>query len=417
MATHTPRRKWIWIGGALLALVVLLWGLARWRGPVMPAYEVAAGPLVQNVVATGRVAALSRVEVGSEISGLVLERRVMEGDRVEPGDVLVVLRAADLEARRDEARAALDALRQAERPDAQARLRQAQAELAQAEREATRRRELGAQQLVSREMVEQAQQAVVAARAAAEQARVAAAALSGGAREAQAVERLRAAEADLERAVIRATVAGTVLLRQVEPGDVVSPGQVLLELAREAPGEILLPLDEKNLARLAVGQSASCEADAWPGRRFNATVHHIAPSIDPARGTVDVRLRIDPAADFLREDMTVTASILTGQRPQALAIPNDALLDDELGRTQGRVLRVRSGTVEQVEVELGLRGLAMTEVVQGLAAGDQVLAAGSLAAELRPQSGSRVRVRTQAPPAVATPAPPKENGTPAALGN
>ena len=417
MAKHASRRKWIWLGGALLGVLLLAFGVARWRGPVVPAYEVVSRPLVQNVVATGRVAALSRVAVGAEISGLVLERRVMEGDTVVPGDVLVVLRAADLEARRDQARAALEALRQADRPDAQARLRQAEAELAQAEREATRRRELGQQQLVSREMVEQAQQAVVAARAAAEQARVNAASLSGGAREAQLVEQLRAAEAELERAVIRATVAGTVLLRQVEPGDVVTPGQVLLELAREAPGELLLPLDEKNLSRLQVGQGAVCEADAWPGRSFNATVHHIAPSVDPARGTVDVRLRIDPSVDFLREDMTVTATILTGEKPQALVLPNDALIDDDIGRDAGQVLRVRGGKVESVPVRLGLRGLAMTEVVDGLAAGDVVLAGGSTAPGQRPEPGTRVRTRAQPLPTAAVEAPRKDEAVPAAARN
>src|SRR5690606_20513270 len=227
-----------------------------------------------------------------------------EGDRVEPGDVLVVLRAVDIEARRNEARAALETLRKADRPDAQARYRQAQADLAQAEREAQRRRELGERQLVSRESVEQAAQAGVAAESVA----------SGGALEAQVIERLRAAEADLERAVIRSTVAGTVLVRQVEPGDTVTPGQVLLEIAADAPGEILLPLDEKNLSLLEVGQAATCVADAFPGRPFPATVYHVAPGIDPARGTVDVRLRIDPSADFVRQDMTVTATILTGRR-------------------------------------------------------------------------------------------------------
>jgi len=417
MAEHTWRRKWIWLGGALVAVLLVVSGLARWRGPVVPAYEVAARPLVQNVVATGRVAALSRVEVGAEISGLVLERRVMEGDRVARGDVLVVLRADDLEAQRDAARAALQALRQAERPDAQARLRQAQAQLAQAEREATRRRELGEKQLVSREMVEQAQQAVVAARAAAEQARLTTAALSGGAREAQALEQLRAAEAALERAVIRATVAGTVLVRRVEPGDVVSPGQVLLELARDNPGELLLPLDEKNLSRLQVGQDALCEADAWPGRRFKATVHHIAPAIDPARGTVDVRLRIDPSVDFLREDMTVTATILTGEREQALVVPNDALLDDDPGRQSGQVLRVRGGKVEAVAVELGLRGLAMTEVAKGLQAGDVVLAVGSRPPGERPQPGTRVRTRAQPIPAAPAGAARKDRSLPAPIAN
>ena len=398
MAGMPGWRRWIVAAAVVVAMLVLSWGIARWRGPVLPGYDVVSGPMVQNVVATGRVAALSRVQVGAEIAGLVLERRVMEGDRVAPGDVLVTLRARDLEARRDEALAALAALREAERPDAQARLRQANAELAQAERELVRRRALGERQLVARESVEQAAQAVVAARAGADQARVAAAALNGGAREAQARERVAAAEADLARAVIRATVAGTVLVRNVEPGDTVNPGDVMLEIARDAPGEILLPLDEKNLARLALGQSATCIADAFPDRPFAATVHHVAPGIDPARGTVDVRLRIDPGVDFVRQDMTVTATILTGSRDSALAVPNDALLGAGAGSDRATVLRVRGGRVERTPVRLGLRGLAMSEVLEGLGSGDRVLAAGALAPGDLPDDGARVRIEGQPAP-------------------
>lgn len=390
-------RTWLAVAAALL-LLLAVWGALRLRGPLLPGYTVASGPLVQNVVATGRVAAPSRIQVGAEIAGLVLERRVMDGDRVAPGDVLVVLRARDLEARRDEARAALAALREAERPDAEARERQARADLAQAERELVRRRELGGRQLVSRESVELAAQAVVAARAAAEQARVAVAALAGGAREAQARERLAAAEADLARAVVRATVPGTVLVRSVEPGDTVTPGEVLLEIARDAPGEVLLALDEKNLDRIAPGQSATCIADAFPDRPFPATVHHVAPAVDPARGTVDVRLRIDPAPGFVRQDMTVTATLVTGRRDSTLAVPNDALVDADAGSDRARVLRVRDGRVQRVPVRLGLRGLAMSEVVEGLAAGDRVVAAGALDAATLPADGDRVRIEGQPAP-------------------
>ncbi|MGY1409284.1 efflux RND transporter periplasmic adaptor subunit [Luteimonas sp. A611] len=398
MADGTRRRTWMLAGAAVVALLLLAWAVARMRGPALPGYEVASGPLVQNVVATGRIAALSRVQVGAEIAGLVLERRVMEGDRVAPGDVLVLLRARDLEARRDEARAALATLREAERPDAEARLRQARADLAQAERDLARRRELGRRQLVSREDVEQAAQGVVAARAAADQAQVALSALAGGAREAQARERLAATEADLARAEIRATVAGTVLIRNVEPGDTVNPGDVLLEIARDAPGEVLLALDEKNLDRIAVGQSATCIADAFPGRPFAAIVHHIAPGVDPTRGTIDVRLRIDPAADYVRQDMTVTATILTGRSDRALAVPNDALLDARAGSGQASVLRVRDGRVQRSLVQLGLRGLAMSEVLEGLEAGDQVVAAGALGPEELPEDGDRVRIEGQPAP-------------------
>jgi HlyD family secretion protein len=398
MAEGKARRRWWAVAAAVGLVAVAAWAVAWLRGPQLPGYEVARGPLVQNVVATGRVATPSRVLVGAEISGLVLERRVMDGDRVKPGDVLVVLRARDLEARRDEASAALEALRSNERPDARARLRQAQAELDQAERELARRRELGERQLVSRESVEVAAQAVVAARAAAEQARLALQALDGGARELQAIQQLEQAEADLARAQIRATVPGTVLVRNVEPGDTVTPGQVLLEIARDAPGEVLLSVDEKNLERLEVGQAATCIADAFPMRPFTATVFHLAPAVDPARGTVDVRLRIDPQADFVRQDMTVTATVETGRRDDGLAVPNDALLDADQGSDRAAVLRIRGGRVERVPVRLGLRGLAMSEVLDGLDPGDQVVAAAALGADALPGEGDRARVRVQPPP-------------------
>jgi len=387
------RNTWLLVVLAVLAVALLAWMAGRLRGPVLPGYEVAAGPLVQNVVGTGRVLSPSRVQVRAEIAGLVLERRVMDGDRVDAGGLLVVLRAQDLEARRDEAQAALAALRQAELPDARARLRQAQADLAQAERNHARRRELAAAQLVARESVEQAAQAEIAARAAAEQARLAVEALAGGARETQLRERLEAAQAELDRARVRAAVPGVVISRHVEPGDTVVPGDLLLEIAADAPAEILVPLDEKNLGRLESGQQATCIADAFPGRPFAATVHHIAPGIDPARGTVDVRLRLDPAAEFLRQDLTVTATIHTGRREHALAVPNDALIDARPGAREAQVLVLRDGRLQRVPVTLGLRGLAMSEVVEGLEAGEQVVAAGALDPAALPADGARARIR------------------------
>lgn len=80
-----------------LVAVALAWsGLQSLRGPVLDGYEVTARPLVQTVVATGRVAAVSRAQVGSPVTAVMLERRVEEGDVVQPGDVLAVLRADDL---------------------------------------------------------------------------------------------------------------------------------------------------------------------------------------------------------------------------------------------------------------------------------------------------------------------------------
>lgn len=371
---------------AIVALVLL----QRARGPELPGYTVESRPLVQVVVATGRVISTSRTQVGSEVTGTLVERRVQEGDRVQPGDVLAVLRAEDLAANLREAEAALQQLQRSTRPQAAAALRQAEAQLAQAQRERQRRAELFTRQLVARETLEQAEEAETVAAAAAERARLAAqSAAAGGTEERQQQERIAAARAQLAKTTIRSSVAGTVLTRNVEPGDLVQPGRVLFEIARDGVTEIEVPVDEKNLGVLALGQEAQCIADAWPAQPFKAVVNYLAPGIDAARGTVTVRLRVDPVPSFLRQDMTVSANIETGRREAALLVPHDALLEVEGSRAT--VLAVRDGRLRRLPVTVGLRGLAASEVTEGLAAGEQVLVTAPAKAL---SEGARVRVGT-----------------------
>ena len=372
----------------VLALALLAFVLIRqWQGPRLAAYRVDARPLVQTVVATGRVVSVSRAQVGSQISGVVAERRVREGDRVEAGDVLAVLRADDLEANVHEAEAALAQLEQSSRPQAEAALREANARLAQASREATRRRTLVDRGVIARETLEQAVQVETAARAAADQARLAARTLGSGAPgEEVARERLAAARAALDKTFIRALVAGTVLTRNAEPGDVVQPGKVLFEIARQGDTEVLVPLDEKNLGRIALDQTAQCVADAYPEQTFAARVSFIAPSVDPQRGTLDLRLTVDPVPDYVRQDMTVSVNIETGRRDHALVLANDAWANASAGHAE--VWLVTDGKATRSRVTLGLRGLAASEVTAGVKAGDWVLADG--AADIT--EGARIRV-------------------------
>jgi HlyD family secretion protein len=313
---------------------------------------------------------------------------------VKPGDLLVVLRADDLAARTAEARAALQELLSTTRPETQAALRQAEAQLAQATRERERRATLLASALIAREALEQAAEAETVAREAVAQARSrAAAAAPGGTLEQQLRERLAAAQATQARTELRAAVAGTVLTRNVEPGDLVQPGRVLLEIARDGATEIEVPVDEKNLGVLALGQPARCVADAFPDRPFDAVLSYIAPSIDTQRGSINIRVRVEPPPDFLRQDMTVSVNIETGRRDAALAVPNDALRAVTGGRAE--VLAWRDGRVRVVPVRLGLRGLAAAEVVEGLAAEDRVLAG---AASATVADGARVRFHAQSLP-------------------
>ena len=355
----------------------------------MPSYILSSMSLVQNVVATGRVATVSRAEVGSEISGVVLQRLVQEGDQVKQGDLLVVLKSDELLAQVRQAELALTELASSRRPQAAAELASAKAQLEQASREAARRRNAEAG-ILSREEVEKAVEAETIARNNYETARVKATALAAGqVEEALLREQLVVAQAQLAKTKIRAVVAGKVLTRDVEPGDLVQPGQTLFTIALTGNTEIRVPLDERNLPQLALQQNATVISDAYPDQSFPARINFIAPSIDPQRGTVEVRLTVDPVPNFLRQDMTVSVNVETDKRERALTIPNDAL--GSIKGDKALVLMVRDGKIQRQQITLGLRGLAISEVKSGLSEGDQVLAD----AESSLQDGARVRLKPQ----------------------
>jgi HlyD family secretion protein len=273
----------------------------------------------------------------------------------------------------------------------------AETQLAQAERELERQRRLVEDNLTTRERLELAQEAVDLARNALEAARLDRRSLAPDGPEVRRLEeQLVAARADLARTEIHSESSGIILTRNVEPGDLVRPGDVLFTLALDGVTELRVPIDERNLARLELGQNATAIADAYPDAPFPARIHLIAPRIDPQRGTVDVRLTVPEPPDFLRQDMTVSVTIETGYREQALALPNDALMQRS-GR-QAEVMLLRDGRVERRTVTIGLEGLARSEILSGLESGDRVL----LAAGSGLEEGDRVRFRERPWPAAGT---------------
>lgn len=375
---------------AALSLLALLILVGSNRGPELPGYVVEERPLVQRVVASGQVSNQSLARVGSEMTGVVKARYVREGDPVKPGDLLIELHDEEPRARVSEAEAALSLLSSSRRPQVQAQLREADSNLDKAVAERTRREELFSRGLLSAEQRDQARAAEIAAKVSRDQVRLQLAALAAGGSEEQLLrQRLAQARAVLARTRIHAGTAGTVQTRDVEPGDLVQPGRVLLLIARANSREILIAVDEKSLSPLALGQAGEVVADAFPERVLPARVSFIAPSVDTARGTADVHLELAAPADFLRQGMTVSVNIETGRKDKTLVLPNDVLRDIQGGRAS--VLRVAGGKVESVPVRLGLRSATQSEILEGLKAGDTVLAADAA-------PGRRVRVTLQAVP-------------------
>ena len=380
----TRYKPWIMI---ILLVFLVSFAIYRWwQGPLLPSYEVESSPLIQTVVASGRVEKVSRTQIGSEITGVVLERLVQEGDRVSRGDVLLVLKSDEISAQVRQAEAELKELATTRRPQAEFDLANAKVQLEQAQREAVRRRntELG---ILSAEEREKSIEAEKLARNNLESARLKVASLAPDkVEETKLREQLAALQAQLAKTKIRAEVSGIILTRNVEPGDLVQPSQTLFTIALDGATEIRVPFDERNLPLLALQQKAAVITDAYPDQPFPAHINFIAPSIDAQRGTVDVRLTVDPVPDFLRQDMTVSVNVETNKREQTLVIPNDAL--SSISGNKAMVILVRDRKIQRHPITLGLRGLVMSEVVAGLKEGDHVLTD----AESVLKDGIRVRI-------------------------
>ncbi len=327
----------------------------------MTVVTVQPSTLVRTLQFSARVATVSRVDVGATVTGRVRQVRVVEGVRVQAGQVLIELEE-------DEWRAGLR--------QAQATQVQAAATRRNAREELARMQALVAQGFVTASRADDARRAVDVAQA----------------QEGAALAAVEVARARLAQARIVAPTAAHVLARHVEPGQIVQAGKPLLSLALAGPTQLVATVDERFLAQLQRGQRADVVADAFPQQRFAARVSALAPAIDPQRGAVEVRLDLEgPEPSFLREDLTVSVEVETGRREQALVLPLVAVREGDA------VWVVDDGRLQSRPVRLGLRTLQAVEVLQGLAAGEQV-ALGDGA-----QPGQRVRPQAAVSPPASAP--------------
>jgi HlyD family secretion protein len=181
-----------------------------------------------------------------------------------------------------------------------------------------------------------------------------------------------------------------VLTRSAEVGDAVGANSLVMTLGATGRTELVIEPDERNLSLLRVGQRALASAEAFPDQRFEARVSFIAPSVDSRRGTIEVRLEVPDAPDYLRPDMTVSVDIEIMRKPDALTVPVSAVVD--MASDAPYVLVVEDGRATRTPVTLGIEDSRRAEILSGLDGTEQVIRqpAGISA-------GARVRARAVTP--------------------
>jgi len=401
------RRRFVVAVVAIASLAGLVFAAWRLHAPVVRVVSVRRSDLQQHIVVSGRVRVPTRAQLSARSPGLVVAVLANEGRRVSAGDLLVQLDDAEAQAASAQARAAMnqsrarvDQLRRVGRVTALEALSQADTNLDEAQALFERTQRLvgkGAAPAVELENARRALERARAQRASAMAQQLASTPMGTDSRIAlaallEAQARVAGAEARLAESRILAPGNGVVLSRSVEAGDVVQPGQTLIVLAVDADPELVFDADERNIPFIALGQRASAAADAYPQELFESRVDFVAPSVDPQRGTIEVRLAVaKPAPAFLKPDMTVSVDLIVASKSRALIAPSEAV--QGASTRSPSVMIVERGRARRRAVTLGIRGEGATEIAAGVDEGAEVVLS-----DVRPiADGQRVRTVVQEP--------------------
>lgn len=328
-ALLAPGRQKVWlgrsvgwlIGVALIAALVVGVTTVRSRtDAAATAYvtePVTRGDLDIHVSATGKLQPTNTVEVGSELSGLVVAVLVDENDVVKKNQVLARLDTSKLEDAITKSEAAL--------ASAEAKLAQASATVTEASANLDRLREvsrLSGGRVPSKTEMDGAEATL--ARADADRS-----SQSAAVTEARAT--LSSDRTNLAKAYIRSSIDGVVLTREVEPGQTVAASLQVTTLFTIAEDlrqmELKVDVDEADVGQVKTGQQATFTVDAYPNRTYTAEVIRVAYGSTTTEDVVSYGTLLTVKNDdlSLRPGMTASAEIATALVKDALLVPNGAL--------------------------------------------------------------------------------------------
>ena len=300
---------------AALALVASLWLYSGSTNSVRYVTEpVTRGNLTVIVTATGSVQPTNKVDVSSELSGTVRKVFVDYNSPVKAGQVLAQLDTDKLVATLNSSRAKLAA--------AKAKVAEAEVTAGEKERELARNVALAKTQAVSARDHDQALAARDRAVTALESARA-------DVKVAEADVQIN--ETNLTKASIVSPINGVILTRSVDPGQTVASSlqaPVLFSIAEDLKQmELRVDVDEADVGKVRVGQTATFGVDAFPERKFPATIRDVRYASETTQGVVTYKavLNIDNSELLLRPGMTATAEIKVTEVNDALLVPNAAL--------------------------------------------------------------------------------------------
>jgi HlyD family secretion protein len=386
------RMRWLWVTILLVVIVIMVLVFRKGSNSSdsvhYKAQEAQRGDLTVIVTATGTLQPTNKVDVSSELSGIIKTVEADYNSKVKVGQPLAILDTSKLEAQVTQSKATLESAK-AKVLQAEATVRETRSKLTQLRRV----KELSNNKLPSQTEMD-------AAEAALDRALADVASAKAAVSHSQAT--LDANQTDLSKAVIRSPINGIVLTRSVEPGQTVAATlnpPVLFKLAEDLTKmELVVNVDEADVGQIQEGQRATFSVSAYPNRMFDAWIVQARFGSTTTSGVVtyETVLKVDNPDLSLRPGMTATADIIVKKIEKAVLIPSTALRftppvqerkksstglltallphpplsgteqpQDAAGKRQQRVWTLRDGQLSEIPVTVGSTNGSLTEVIGG----------------------------------------------------
>ncbi len=330
----------------------------------------------RTVDVVGTLAAEDQVTISAEASGSVSRILADLGDRVVAGQVLVELDREKLQYNADEQKAALDralATYGATSPDRLPAIEQtpdverAAAELLQAKQSFDRATELDRRQLVSKQVLDDAEAAYRTKEAAHESAMQNAKNLRADIAASVALAKL--ADRQLRDASIRAPFNGYVEKRLVSLGQLVNVQTPVMSVVRVDPLKVIAEIPEALAPWVKVGQPVTLTVDAYPNKPFTATVSRISPSVTTQTRSFPFEALVPNPENLLKPGSFARVHLESSRVDQVRTVPFSAI---QYRYGVNRVFLVQAGQLAAREVKLGERAGDRVEILSGIEAGNEV---------------------------------------------
>jgi len=380
-------KPWMYLSGAVLLVGALIgwkaYGSSSEADTAFTVETIRRQDVKESVTANGEIQALSKVNVGTTVTGEIKQIHVKDGQTVKVGDILVTL---------DQVRFEQD-LNRADLSLRMARQDQDTAEATFKKLEATFQRQeaLFKQSLISVDQFQDAKLARDSSDIALQRAKVAVQ---------QAQAQVALSRDALNKTVLRAPMTGRVTGLKAEKGEMAIAGQTNLAGATlmviSDMGEMLAEakVGELEVSKLRPGQPAEVQVDALPGLVFQAKVFNVANSVDRSQGggmsssqeaqNYKVRVQLEGSRadlDRLRPGMSARVAILANEIKQTVTVPLQAVLEREdrsgglglVARARTTIFVVKDGVAEERTLKLGAATRRQAQVLEGVKEGEQVI--------------------------------------------